>query len=1159
MFSSNPSKAELKKLEKLFNVVLSGVTGHKVPLKFKGTYYPTGTRGNVGIPCLWVPGSPYVILSISQITKELGAHAYFNKAEAFIWNQDGVIAMATVDNGLYYQDEILPAKVDMAYVAKKLEEAAKKKGECGTYTHTVITSYHQSLEQLRFLHEATNHKAYSTLRILYNYPPASKDSPDPLCPHCCAAEMIQPNITQSSKESPSRPNSHWTLDISRKMPSDRRGNQRWAIAADRYTDLWFPLIMKRKSDALQKVEEAIILTNNKQAPFKLQHIKCDKDSVFDSADFKAMCAKHGVQLEFSPPHQQSKNPAENVMRRCQRELKAISFRANMVPGSWSFGLNHVCHVHNAMERVDRASPHEECCGIKPSWKPDKIYGSKCMARLYNRGKLEKTAVECVYLGRDSHCKADIVRPYNSKLASGLERYAAVTRHESNVFPYAHDTVPRPRPYKNERYDSDTDDEEVDEGEIINALAENILASSKTTVHKTPSEKAAKQMTQLPEESVIESMLRDSIKSRSRVMSDRAVERVANQPEPKARKRAVLTSAQALENFNAIVAYAHAKEHPGDGEPPVYYYCYATRMYRVDDNKDKEEVNVGNPFLDLFNPDTDTKWEDPKTIQQVYKHKMCDYFVEAMLKEREAWMRNHVYTIIRRDDIPIDPKTGHKYKVMNVQPIWVTKYKRDRTIEKFKHRLCINGKYQDKTKELTYEPMVSTPALKLFMDLVVRFDLKYNKSDAQEFFLNFNVRDGEKYYMNLPPGWHPEYSSSKYVCQVNKAVYGIPSATQTAGQKLHEHLTAFMGFKATIHDPRVYVKWHTDTDITVVMVHCDDCLWASTKDQYLDEATRDLGKLCKINVQKSPDMFRGMEITDSYKNRQEEKTSGETRSIKISQTEYIKDLPALFGLEHHSTKGVPMPQIPTQWDFEKDIQASDNTIKAYMKMQGCLQWAMLTVPSCNFTVNWLARFMMNPQPKHQEIQKQCLLYMVSIAERGQVFTRQGPPHVLKKGYLFDDLQGAADATWMDRQKYPGARSTTGYVYRSRMGTILYATSKQSNVTTSSCEAEVMANKSCCQQGVWLRGLIQDLGLNFSQPTEILQDNTSSIATCQGDGHHKNSRHFRVACAYLRELIDMRVFKLTWIQSSEMYADILTKALPPVAHKYHEDTLVNSKSG
>ena len=160
-------------------------------------------------------------------------------------------------------------------------------------------------------------------------------------------------------------------------------------------------------------------------------------------------------------------------------------------------------------------------------------------------------------------------------------------------------------------------------------------------------------------------------------------------------------------------------------------------------------------------------------------------------------------------------------------------------------------------------------------------------------------------------------------------------------------------------------------------------------------------------------------------------------------------------------------------------------------------------------------------------------------------------------MVDDLEGAADATWVDRQLYPGARSTTGYVFKTGHGTILYGTAKQNNVTCSSCESEVMANKTCCQQGIWLRGMYKDLGFNFSKPTKILQDNQAAIATCTGDGHHKHSRHFRVACHYLRELVDRRIFTLQWVKSADMYADVMTKALMEIPHKYHEATLVNAE--
>jgi hypothetical protein len=97
---------------------------------------------------------------------------------------------------------------------------------------------------------------------------------------------------------------------------------------------------------------------------------------------------------------------------------------------------------------------------------------------------------------------------------------------------------------------------------------------------------------------------------------------------------------------------------------------------------------------------------------------------------------------------------------------------------------------------------------------------------------------------------------------------------------------------------------------------------------------------------------------------------------------------------------------------------------------------------------------------------------------------------------------------------------------------------------------MASKTTCQQGIWLRGLYSDLGATFTKPSNIMQDNTGAIAMAKTDANHSRSRHYRVACAYIRECYNRRIFNFVWVQSSDMKADILTKPLPQPAHAKHE---------
>jgi len=827
------------------------------------------------------------------------------------------------------------------------------------------------------------------------------------------------------------------------------------------------------------------------------------------------------------------------MKRAQKQMHAISERANMPKGSWVFGLNHVCAVHNVTPKLSRMSPQEEATGIKPTWKPDKVYGQKCYARLYNKGKLETKAVECVYLGFDNFCRADVVRPYNSRLASNMERYASVTTHVPDHFPYAFPTVPRPPDYGSQDYDSDTEDEDNGQPETplvsvpLHVQRTSLLA--KDPLRQVPPNK--RKSTVPPEPSLPDTVLA-----------------VKNRPPRK-------MSEAALRQFQSFLS-VHVDEDDSEQisdmvEHRKYRFCFLSHTYVSSDSLDQDSTDPDNPFRHLFNPATETMWEDPKTLAEVYKHQHRDYYLAAMHKERNAWLRNKVYTIIPKSEIPIDPRTGKQFKPMRTQPIWSTKVNRDLTVNKFKYRLCLDGSRQNKSRILTYEPMVSVASLRVFFDLVVRFNLIYRKADAQEFFLNFKVRDGEQYYMNLPAGWHPEYDSATYAAALNRAAYGIPSATQTAGEAMHNHLTLIMGFLATIHDPRVYIKWYSDIDLALIMTHVDDSLYGATRECYLDEIIKGLNALCPTLECKNPDTFRGIEITDSddLKATDPRKPSGNGRWIQLSQMEYAKALPKKFGYDKERVPNTPCPPLNTAEDHIPQITAKRQQIRRYMEIQGCLQWLMLTIPSCNFTVNWLSRWMQNPQPRHIAIQKQCLLYMAHIADKGCYFHRTHPPLMIRKGATIDDLQGAADATWVDRQEWPNAYSTSGYVYKTQFGTIMHGTKRQNNVTTSSCESEVMANKTCCQQGIWLRGLYLDLGFNFSKPTTIWQDNKSAIATCVGVGHHKNSRHFRVACHFLKELVDRRIFTFNWLSSTEMYADVMTKSLPAHTHGYHERTIIN----
>ena len=436
MASSTPSSATLYNPQEVQGMFIKGVHGLAKPIVLKGTLYPSGWAGGHVLPTFHVPGTPYVILSLSQVALQLQAHSYFNSTEAFMWTSAGVVAHARLENGLYFQQPSLSG-ITVDYVIKTITASLPRPTE-----HCILLSASGTLDTLRAIHDASNHMAYSTLRKLHHYPPADKDHPDPLCNSCMCAEMKHDNLATDASEAPSRPWQSLCADMSRKKPPDKRGNQRELVVACRFTDTWVPLFMKRKSDAGTKLDHFIVRLNNLHAPHKVASFKCDGDSVLNCDAVRSMLTSYGVFFSLSAPDEQRANPAESVMHRHGKSCLSTAFRCCSPKSDWSLISSHVAKIHNSMDRVGRSSPDVESTGIRSSWNPLTAppFGSQCWARLYNRGKEERKAVECVYLGQDYHCNAAIVRPINGRLASQTNRYSKVTKHDASVFPYVHPNV-----------------------------------------------------------------------------------------------------------------------------------------------------------------------------------------------------------------------------------------------------------------------------------------------------------------------------------------------------------------------------------------------------------------------------------------------------------------------------------------------------------------------------------------------------------------------------------------------------------------------------------------------------------------------------------------------------------------------------------------------
>ena len=114
----------------------------------------------------------------------------------------------------------------------------------------------------------------------------------------------------------------------------------------------------------------------------------------------------------------------------------------------------------------------------------------------------------------------------------------------------------------------------------------------------------------------------------------------------------------------------------------------------------------------------------------------------------------------------------------------------------------------------------------------------------------------------------------------------------------------------------------------------------------------------------------------------------------------------------------------------------------------------------------------------------------------------------KGTIFDGLhfsshssltlQAYSDADWACDPT--NRRSTTGYCFMLGDSLISWRSKKQTVVARSSTEAEYRALAATTAELIWLRWLLQDLGIDCSAATQLHCDNQSAIQIAHNDVFH-----------------------------------------------------------
>ena len=213
------------------------------------------------------------------------------------------------------------------------------------------------------------------------------------------------------------------------------------------------------------------------------------------------------------------------------------------------------------------------------------------------------------------------------------------------------------------------------------------------------------------------------------------------------------------------------------------------------------------------------------------------------------------------------------------------------------------------------------------------------------------------------------------------------------------------------------------------------------------------------------LFQGIHITNPTKD-----------TLVLSQGQYARKLIARHGLIECKPAASPLERL-----LEPNTQqCSPHDKTEYNSIIGGLQYlANHTRPDITFSVNHLARFLINPGFEHTQAALRILRYISKDPDKGISFIQSKDRPTLN---AYTDADFAGDPST--------SRPTSGYVITLSSGPICWRSRLQREVVLSTTEAEYLAATETCRQLRWVKSLFEgtctDRHIDGSSCTELHVD-------------------------------------------------------------------------
>ncbi|CAL2273919.1 unnamed protein product [Prunus armeniaca] len=484
----------------------------------------------------------------------------------------------------------------------------------------------------------------------------------------------------------------------------------------------------------------------------------------------------------------------------------------------------------------------------------------------------------------------------------------------------------------------------------------------------------------------------------------------------------------------------------------------------------------------------------------YKEAICNpLWQQAMNEELSALHKTGTW-----DLVPLPPG---KHAV-GCRWVYKIKTKSDGSLERYKARLVAKGFTQEYglDYEETFAPVAKMTSVRTLLAVASVHQWSLSQMDVKNAFLNGDLF--EEVYMVPPPG---VLHNPGEVCRLRKALYGLKQAPRAWFEKFSAVIGS-LGFQSSAHDPALFVR-STSVGRILLLLYVDDMILTGDDLDGITQLKLALHDRFEMKDLGPLRYFLGIEVASSPK------------GYLLSQSKYAADVLQKAHITDTRVADTPL-ELNVRYSPSDGTPLDDPTL--YRTIVGSLVYLTITRPDIAYAVHIVSQFVSSPTTLHWAAVIRILRYL-----RGTLFQS-----LLLPSTSTLELRAFSDASWasdpFDR------KSTTGYCIFLGDSLISWKSKKQSVVSRSSAEAEYRAMASTAAEIVWLRWLLQDMGVSLSMPTLMYCDNKSAIQIAHNSVFHERTKHIELDCHFVRHHFQQGTISLPFVSSTMQLADFFTKS-------------------